>query len=186
MNWDYRRTARDHDFIIDTVAGDDLDRFPIEKARYRSIAYPTLISSACIIGYGWALHTRTVGSQFQPSVKLQLLTVFKSVAVPLILQFLMGAMVSVVFNVSKIPYQMCGTLLVDLHPKCPVTAQAALNIVRCTLSVGGLALLQLILDPIGVRWCFTLFGGLCLSMMLPVWVLLRYGMAWRGKSHAPT
>lgn len=57
MNWDYRRTARDYDFVIDKVAGDDVTRFPIERARYRNIWYPVIISSACIVGYGWALHT---------------------------------------------------------------------------------------------------------------------------------
>lgn len=64
MNWDYRRTARDHEFVIDKVAGDDMAGFPIEKARYRSISYPVLISSVCIVGYGWALHNRTVSSLF--------------------------------------------------------------------------------------------------------------------------
>ncbi|CAG8957533.1 hypothetical protein HYFRA_00010399 [Hymenoscyphus fraxineus] len=137
MNWDYKRTAKDHDFVIDKIAGDDMTRFPIEKARYRSIWYPILISSACIAGYGWALHTHV----------------------------------------------LCSTLLVDLHPRSPASAQAALNIFRCTLSVGGLALVQLIIDRVGVGWCFTIFAGLCLSMIFPVLVLLRYGMSWRTPPH---
>ncbi|CAG8977664.1 hypothetical protein HYALB_00006614 [Hymenoscyphus albidus] len=135
-----------------------MTRFPIEKARYRSICHPIPISSACIAGYDWALQTHV------------------SVAVPLILQFLIGAMVSVVYN-------LCGTLLVDLHPRSPTSAQAALNIVRCTLSAGGLALLQLVIDRVGVGWCFTIFVGLCLSMIFPVLVLLRYGMSWRTPAH---
>ena len=99
MNWDYRRTARDYDFVIDKVAGDDITRFPIERARYRSIWYPVIISSACIVGYGWALHTRTV-SQVS-LVRLKSANCVKSVAVPLILQFLIGAMISAVFNVGQ-------------------------------------------------------------------------------------
>ncbi|KAH6661994.1 major facilitator superfamily domain-containing protein [Halenospora varia] len=154
MNWDYRRTARNHGLVIDKVAGDDMAKFPIEKARYRSILYPVIMSSCCIVGYGWALHTRT------------------TVAVPLILQFLIGGTISVVFN-------MCGTLLVDLHPKSPASAQAAINIARCSLSAGGLALLQVVIDGVGVGWCFTLFAGLCLSMLLPIWAVQRFGMIWR-------
>lgn len=99
MNWDYRRTARDYDFVIDKVAGDDMTRFPIERARYRSIWYPVIISSACVVGYGWALHARTVSQVFL--IRLKSANCMESVAVPLILQFLIGAMISVVFNVSR-------------------------------------------------------------------------------------
>ncbi len=60
MNYDYRRTARDHNLTIDKVAGDDLSRFPIEKARYRSIWHHVINSNVCIAGYGWTLQTRTV------------------------------------------------------------------------------------------------------------------------------
>jgi len=74
---------------------------------------------------------------------------------------------------------MCGTLLVDLHPKYPARAQAALNIVRCGLSAGGLALLQVVIDGVGVGWCFTILAGVCLSMLFPIWAVHRYGMAWR-------
>lgn len=75
-----------------------MTRFPIERARYRSIWYPVIISSACIAGYGWALHIRTVGREF---LRHKSANCVKSVAVPLILQFLIGAMISVVFNVSQ-------------------------------------------------------------------------------------
>ena len=102
MNWDYRRTARDYDFVIDKVAGDDLTRFPIEKARFRSIWYPVIISSACIVGYGWSLLARTVSQPFPLRIHDNNM---ESVAVPLVLQFLIGAMISVVFNVSKTPSQ---------------------------------------------------------------------------------
>lgn len=74
---------------------------------------------------------------------------------------------------------MCGTLLVELHPTSPASAQAALNIVRCSLAAGGLALLQIVIDGVGVGWCFTIFAGLCISMLLPSWTVHRYGMVWR-------
>ena len=80
---------------------------------------------------------------------------------------------------------MCGTLLVDLHPKSPASAQAALNIVRCSLSAGGLALIQIVIDGIGVGWCFTIFSGLCLAMLLPILLVHRYGTVWRKAIIAP-
>lgn len=72
----------------------------------------------------------------------------------------------------------------DLHPQSPASAQAALNIVRCSLSAGGLAVLQVLIDGVGVGWCFTIFTGLCLSMLLPVWTVHKYGMAWRNAKAA--
>lgn len=69
MNWDYRRTARDHNIVIDKVAGDDMSRYPIEKARYRSICYPVVISSAGIAGYGWSIHAHTVSQVIPRRIK---------------------------------------------------------------------------------------------------------------------
>ena len=98
MNWDYRRTAKDYGLVIDKVAGDDMSQFPIEKARFRSIWISVIISSVCTMGYGWSLHTQTVSRSF-PFILLDAHGI-KSVAVPLLLQFVIGAMISVVFNVS--------------------------------------------------------------------------------------
>jgi hypothetical protein len=74
---------------------------------------------------------------------------------------------------------MCGTLLTDLHPKSPATAQAANNVVRCSLASGGLALLQLILDKVGVGWTFTLFGGVSLGCLGIAWLEWYHGKKWR-------
>jgi len=60
MNWDYRRIAKDYGLVIDKVAGDNMSQFPIEKARYRSIWFPVIVSSMCTVGYGWSLHARIV------------------------------------------------------------------------------------------------------------------------------
>lgn len=60
MNRDYRLTARDHKILINSISGDDLTNFPIEKARFRSIWYYISLSGICTTGYGWALLSRTV------------------------------------------------------------------------------------------------------------------------------
>jgi hypothetical protein len=114
-------------------------------------------------------------------------------AIPLILQFIIGLSTAVVFNVNlpisilTSPYlhipltqiQTIGTLLTDVHPKSPSTASAANSIVRCLLAGGGLALVQVFIDSIGVQWTFTLFGGVCLGCLGLVWLEWRYGRFWR-------
>jgi len=57
---DYRKTAASVGFTVDKVKGDDLTKFPIEKARLRSIWYFIAISTSCTLGYGWSLHAKTV------------------------------------------------------------------------------------------------------------------------------
>jgi len=75
--------------------------------------------------------------------------------------------------------QNLSTLLVDLHPDSPATAQAGLNIVRCSLSAAGLAVLQIILDGVGPGWCFTWFAILCLGTLPLLWMEHEWGMGWR-------
>jgi len=97
MNRDYRLTAKDNGFTIDKVSGDDMQHFPIEKARFRSILYPAVISSVCIAGYGWSLHAHIVSPcqlVAEPNTDKM-----KSVAAPLVLQFFIGAMISMILSV---------------------------------------------------------------------------------------
>ena len=76
---------------------------------------------------------------------------------------------------------MCGTLLTDVHPKSPSTAQAANSIVRAFLAGGGTALVQVFLDAMGVGWTFTLFGSVCMGCFGVVWLEWRHGKTWRDK-----
>ena len=93
-------------------------------------------------------------------------------SVPLILQFFIGASITGVFN-------MCGTLLTDLHPQNPATAQASSNIVRCALSASGLAVIQLMITRIGAGWTFTVFAGICFLTVPMILVEVRWGRHWR-------
>ncbi|KAI4908447.1 uncharacterized protein J4E92_010899 [Alternaria infectoria] len=55
MDYNYRSIAKANNITVDKVAGDDLAKFPIEKARSRLswLLIPT--STAVIVGYGWVL-----------------------------------------------------------------------------------------------------------------------------------
>jgi len=76
---------------------------------------------------------------------------------------------------------MCGTLLIDIHPKSPAAAQAANNIVRCLLAGLGLAVLDLILRSIGVGWTFTLLGGVSAACLGIAWLEWTFGKRWRDE-----
>jgi hypothetical protein len=62
LNRDYVLTARSYNFVIDELRGDDLSKFPIEKARLRSVWWLVILSALCICGYGWSIDRKMVWS----------------------------------------------------------------------------------------------------------------------------
>lgn len=60
MNKAYRRTRTELGMQTDRIGGDDLDSFPIEKARLRIIWFPMLLTCASVIAFGWVLHYHKV------------------------------------------------------------------------------------------------------------------------------
>lgn len=97
----------------------------------------------------------------------------KNIAVPLILQFFIGASITCLFN-------MCGTLLTDPNSRNTALAQASSNIVRCALSASGLAALQEMISHMGPGWTFTMFAGLCLLTAPMILAVMRWGFGWRS------
>ncbi|MCJ1265605.1 hypothetical protein MMC22_005485 [Lobaria immixta] len=159
MDRDYRVTAKANGVTIQKVEGDDLAEFRIESARFRSSGYLITVAIVSVFGYGWALDTKV------------------HFGVPLVLQFFIGASITGVFN-------MCGTLLTDVHPRNPATAQASSNIVRCALSATGLAALQALIANIGPGWTFTVFAALCLATIPMIVAEIRWGLQWRQERNA--
>jgi len=92
--------------------------------------------------------------------------------VPIIIQFLIVFIVAGIFN-------LCSTLMVDWHPKNPVTASAAAGITRCLIAAGGVAIIEHLIDAAGPGWGFLVFGGLCLMIMPILWTTCRKGWEWR-------
>ena len=153
LDRDYVRTAKRYNLPIDKSTN-DLSNFPIEQARLLSVFPLLAISTIATLGFGWALSQHT------------------SLAVLLTVTFFTGASQVAIFTV-------CGTLLTDLNPNQSATVQAGYNLVRCTLSAGGIAALQPLIDAIGVGWCFTIYGIIG-ALCIPIFVLLRSrGMQWR-------
>ena len=157
MDHNYRVTARRINRDIDPVRGDDLHDFPIETARTRGSACLLLISTAGLIGYGWAVHARV------------------HVSVLLVLQFMQGFWGTAFYTVYS-------TLLVDVFPASPSTAAAAASITRCAMAASGVAVLQPLLEAAGRGWYFTVLGlwsGGCGGVA--VWCIRNRGMQWRTR-----
>lgn len=154
LDWNYKRTARKHGFVVDIRRGDDLKDFPIEKARL-GIIWPTLYTGfASIIAYGWTLEANS------------------SLAGPLVLLFLIGMCLMASIN-------SLGTMLVDLYPMAAATVTAGSNVVRCSLGAGATAVIDPMISNMGRGWCFTFIALLGAATSPVLLVELRYGMKWR-------
>ncbi|KAH8881085.1 major facilitator superfamily transporter [Thozetella sp. PMI_491] len=157
MDRDFRMTAKRHGLPSEKPASHVISDFPFEEARLRSSWYMVILTAGVITGYGWILEARV------------------HVSAPLIFQTVIGFAISALFNVFN-------TLIIDLNPSRTSTAAASNNMIRCIMSGGALAVLQLMIDSIGVGWCFTFFGllcGICGPLLL---VALKYSPRWRLKS----
>ena len=60
MDRDYRLTAKVYRFPVDRAKGDDLSRFRIERARFRSSWYFLLSTIISVTGYGWTVTYKVV------------------------------------------------------------------------------------------------------------------------------
>lgn len=153
LDWNYRATARSIGWEIDRVRGDDLSRFPIERARARLAWLFITFQCCCILAYGWALHFRV-----HP-------------AVPLVLLFTEGCFGWV---------QSWNMLLVDIHRDSPATASAASSLVRGLMAAGGVAVMEPLYNRIGVGPFFSLLVGVLLVFgQVLIYTIRTKGMEWR-------
>lgn len=157
MDRNYEITAKQIGHEIDRNYGDDINHFPIEKARTRGSWYLLGILSFVLIGYGWALDQRS------------------HVSIPLILQFIQGFLGTSIYTISN-------TLLVDVFPESPSTAAAAASIVRCALAALGVAVVQPLVSVLGRGWYFTALSFVTgIAGSVAVWMIRTWGMKWRSE-----
>lgn len=155
MDHNYKIVARKIGWDIDEVAGDDLQHFPIERARARGSYFLLIISTTVLIGYGWAVAKHA------------------HLAIVLILQFIQGSMGCCFYNTYN-------ALLVDVFPESPSTAAAAASMIRCVMAAAAVAILQPLLEALNRGWYFTILGiwsGGCGAVA--VLMIERKGMSWR-------
>ena len=155
MDWNYKTIAERIGHTVDKVSGDDLDHFPIERARARGSWWLLAFYICALAGYGWSVVAHAHES------------------VPLILQFALAALCTSF-------QQTFNALLVDIFPLSPSTAATSSNITRCTLSAVAVATLQPLVDVMGRGWYFTMLA--CLSGgsgLITNWAISTHGMQWR-------
>lgn len=159
VDWNFARISRKLGRVVDRRKGVDLSDFPIESVRIQPLYPAVVMGSAVVTAYGWALHARV------------------TVAAPLVLVFFVGMFVTSSFSVL-------GTLMVDIYPKSPATATAALNLVRCLFGAVATAVIDYMLEGMGRGWTFTFLALLAL-MFLPVLRLVeKRGIQWRAERKA--
>ncbi|OAP62311.1 hypothetical protein AYL99_04514 [Fonsecaea erecta] len=156
LDWNYQRTARRLGVMVDRKRGDDLRAFPIERARLQAVFFFQAVQVAALAPYGWALQRHA------------------ALAVPLVLQFVLGFSLVVASN-------SISTLLSDIYPGSVSTASAASNLVRCLLGAVGAAVVDDMLTGLGLGWCFFLVAMLMAAATTLLWVEVRWGMGWRQK-----
>ncbi|EXJ59815.1 hypothetical protein A1O7_03962 [Cladophialophora yegresii CBS 114405] len=156
LDRNYSRIARKLGRTVDRKRGDDLRDFPIERARLQTVFFVQALQVAALLPYGWALERGA------------------SLAVPLVLQFLLGFSGVVASN-------SVSTLLSDIYPNSVATASAASNLLRCLLGAVGAATVDSMLSSMGLGWSFIFVGLLMASATGLLWAELTWGMGWRQK-----
>ncbi|KAL7899286.1 major facilitator superfamily domain-containing protein [Trichoderma sp. SZMC 28014] len=156
VDWNYRRIAKKLGVDASHGRRNEIGDFPIESARIQPIYPSLLVGAAAVIGYGWALQAET------------------SVAVPLVLVFLIGMLVPSTFSILN-------TLIVDLYPGSTATAAAANNLVRCLFGAAATAAVDYMLDAMGRGWCFTFLALLMVACLPWLRFIEKRGPRWRAE-----
>lgn len=156
VDWNYRRIAKKLGVDASHGRRNEIGDFPIESARIQPIYPSLLVGAAAVIGYGWALQAET------------------SVAVPLVLVFIIGMLVPSTFSILN-------TLIVDLYPGSTATAAAANNLVRCLFGAAATAVVDYMLDAMGRGWCFTFLALLMVACLPWLRFIEKRGPHWRAE-----
>ena len=154
LDYNYKRVARKIGVSVDRKRGNELRNFPIERARLEVACLPLVLSAGLTSSWGWILRARP------------------SLAAPLVVFFIIGF-----FNTAS--FTMLSTLVVDLYPHSPATATAALNLVRCLIAAVGVAVIQHIINAMGLGWAYTFLALLSLAVYPSLLIVIKWGPKWR-------
>ena len=158
LNWNYARVARSVGMSVDRKRGDDLRKFPIEKARLDLMWPWTGLAVAMIIAWGWIVDSGT------------------NLAAPLVVLFFAGAGLSG-------PVSIIITLLVDLYPMNPGRVSSSFNLTRAGVSAVGTAVVQYIIDAWGYGFTYLFLGLVVLAASPSVWIVRTWGPKWRDERY---
>ncbi|KAJ9640607.1 hypothetical protein H2204_003236 [Knufia peltigerae] len=156
LDRNFKRVAAVEGVAIVKNKQQDIDNFPIEKARLQ-VSLP-FIGVACVtmLIYGWVMEQKT------------------TLAGPLVVLFFLGHFITGSFS-------SLNTLIVDLYFQSPATATASSNLVRCLLGAGATSFATPLINAIGIGWAGTLVAAILMSLF-PLLLLVYFkGWSWRRK-----
>jgi MFS family permease len=158
LNWNYARVAKKIGVSVDRKVGEDLRKFPIEKARL-DLMWPWIgLAVTMIIAWGWVVDSGA------------------NLAAPLIVLFFAGAAVSG-------PVSVLTTLLTDLYPMNPGRVSSSYNLTRAAMTSVGTAVVEYIIEAWGYGYTY-LFLGLLLAVFSPCVLVVRiWGPRWREERY---
>nr|AAZ14930.1 quinidine resistance protein-like protein [Coprinellus disseminatus] len=133
-----------------------LDSFyiPFGQARLRLVPPCAAVFGGCVCGYGWILQREL------------------SIAGPLIIHFVIGYMSMAMMNSSS-------TLMIDLFPTQASSITACNNLVRCTMAAVVIAVIQPIINKIGLGWTFFILGILMILTIPLIYLEIVLGPRYR-------
>lgn len=157
IDWNFRRHCRLQGVEISKSRQQNIDNFPVERARIE-ISLP-LMALACvtIVPYGWVM-----GLAHPPLGAVIVLLFF------------------IAFSASGM-IQTISVLLIDCHPDSPAAVSAANNVMRCLLAAGGVAIAVPLFDKIGRGWTGTALALVWAVSSLLLWPVLLWGQEWRNE-----
>lgn len=157
MNRNFRKYAARQGINLEAGQQVDMAVFPVEKARLEVTVAPLLLATAGIMCWGWVLEMRT------------------SVAAPCVLLFVMGVGLNGVMASTN-------ALLMDISAAQAGAVMAASNLTRCALGAVASAVIQTMIDALGLGWTYVIFGVVFL-MCSPMLIVQYYkGLQWRTQA----
>lgn len=159
MNKNFRKYAALQGINIEAGQQVDMLNFPVEKARLEVTIIPLLLSTAGIVCWGWVLEQKT------------------TIAAPCVLLFVMGVGLNGVMASTN-------ALLMDISSTQAGAVMAASNLTRCALGAVASAVIQMMIDKMGLGWTYVVFGVVFL-LFSPMLVVQYYkGQQWRQEAAA--
>jgi hypothetical protein len=156
VDWNFRRYAKKLGMPIIKGKQQDLQKFPIEKARLEVVVPNHVFGTMSLIIFGWTIKYQT------------------HISGPGIMLFCLGFGISSAFNITN-------ALLIDLHRDKPAMATAAVNLVRCLISAGGVAAIVPMIQRMNPGWAFTFLGLVYLLMIPMIFWMMKQGQKWRDE-----
>jgi predicted MFS family arabinose efflux permease len=158
LNWNYARIARSISMSVDRKKGDNLRKFPIERARL-DLMWPWIgLAVSMIVAWGWVVDSGI------------------NLAAPLTILFFAGAGLSG-------PVSILTTLLVDLYPMNPGRVSSSFNLTRASTSSVGTAVVQYIINAWGYGFTYLFMGLIVLAASPSVWIVRKWGPKWREERY---